>query len=1115
MILSIANKIASIANLTPTKSSQPSALTDNNTDTVPMELEPQSDITTNTNTTTSTSSIEPETNPTLNDETDASNTASTSSPIKSILKPKTLSLEPKDIRARAKSTTNTPRKVQFTVVDGAFGGRGKTEYTRCPSRKSHTRRPLPPGHFDTDSDSTATETDQNPQNNSNFSLLDTLNSQKFCQNSRLIKLVRRKKKKKDKELQWLAMISPEIGFEGNKTKSRITFGGNKSNLKPQNMNSINITTTNNAQTQNNAPKAMDNAMSNTMNSLLSMKAPNKNKTNVNRFKSPYKSPSASMSRGRRALYKAQKAKQNRMNNTSQNKQNGSRKIQNTPIVKGTPIVQKVTKMAAIRMASLDQINEDRDNGNDGDDDDDDIMMNNNNNNGSVPPQDVINNTKKKTSSSELSAANNDKEERKDNSHENSPKQAAVDIDIEHDHDQDPETLSDEMKTDDKNHGNSLDIAYEDDEDDDLILDDLRHGTTKSGAPNNTVSIATTKPVIANINSLFMPKNKSDITNDDHGTNTNTSNSNRNNTTNNPIPNTRETITDNANRVTQVQEVQNNEAMQSKSPSEEAGPQQKLNFNLTSPMRSAPAVIPASPQMTQQSASTATSTSASTSTSTSITTSKMSPMDFARGGREINLKNNRSSTYLEQHSFSVGLGCGNSNASYSRSIATQTESVPCEIGIQVNMNADNMNDLDNETPFVIMKDKPIIITTSTGSRFMRITNVNQIDQYQMIPMINDQKEPEDTPELQQDHDQDPDQERDSEPVNHFGSVSESENDEDVVMNDHDDDKDKSPSTEPEAEMVLVPTPEVVKVARAMVAANKAQAQSRELSPVIEEEHVPGPEAQDAATATATATTDIDIVSNATEIDSNQSEADKPNETPPPEQGLQSLSLNIQHAENAVPIPVPVNDENHGINAQISNNKSASSTSKNRAHLKRKYDEALASDNEQDEDVLNTEHNPEQELPKEPTPIKRRKVTKTTKSKRKRAIEKRIKYQKKDIVWSLYEGLECPTIILSCFYDGKEKFYPSGYQILWLNFIDTEGARIGQCSITEEPYTNIKSKITGRQLEQRLDEQDFVDAAWSEIKKHRADIHKKYKVSRGRLMKSTKPKKIKRKRRASVM
>eukprot|EP01084_Bolivina_argentea_P291188 500446_1 len=149
----------------------------------------------------------------------------TSTSIKSILKPKSSSLTPKDKRAKSKS--NTPRKVQFHIIEGQqYGGRGQTEFVKTPQRKSHTKKQLPIGMFDTDS--SIDETDENDENlcdiyensviknNINNNLFNNINSQKIIANSRLVRLVKRKKKKKEKEKKWLTMISPDIGLYNNR-----------------------------------------------------------------------------------------------------------------------------------------------------------------------------------------------------------------------------------------------------------------------------------------------------------------------------------------------------------------------------------------------------------------------------------------------------------------------------------------------------------------------------------------------------------------------------------------------------------------------------------------------------------------------------------------------------------------------------------------------------------------------------------------------------------------------------------------------------------------------------------------------------------------------------------
>merc|ERR1712048_697582 len=62
---------------------------------------------------------------------------------------------------RTKSNSTTPRKVQFTIVEGSFGGKGQTEFQRTPMRRSHTKKQLPLGIFDTDSDHTVSDADDN------------------------------------------------------------------------------------------------------------------------------------------------------------------------------------------------------------------------------------------------------------------------------------------------------------------------------------------------------------------------------------------------------------------------------------------------------------------------------------------------------------------------------------------------------------------------------------------------------------------------------------------------------------------------------------------------------------------------------------------------------------------------------------------------------------------------------------------------------------------------------------------------------------------------------------------------------------------------------------------
>eukprot|EP01083_Nonionella_stella_P184453 669685_1 len=183
--------------------------------------------------------------------------------IVSILKPQSVSLEPKDIRTRTQS--NTPRKVQFTIVEGKFGGRGLTEFKKTPQRKGRTKRQLPIGMFDTDTNTYTDLSDLDDMKDASSSLLDNMNGKKYMANSRLVRLVQRKKKRKPKEEQWLKMISPDVGLY-HKTRSKV---------------------------QQMRPPPLD------------VSVPHHHQStqfNTDRFKSP----SHSMSRGRRALYMAQK-----------------------------------------------------------------------------------------------------------------------------------------------------------------------------------------------------------------------------------------------------------------------------------------------------------------------------------------------------------------------------------------------------------------------------------------------------------------------------------------------------------------------------------------------------------------------------------------------------------------------------------------------------------------------------------------------------------------------------------------------------------------------------------------------------------------------------------------
>merc|ERR1719233_2416304 len=99
-----------------------------------------------------------------------------------------------------------------------------------PSRKSHTKREFPPGMFDTDSDHTVSDVDdpatERPRRASHP--VDYAVVNKFMVNSRLYKVARNKKKRKQKEEKWLqSMISPEASNAA-KTQSRISNAPNAS-----------------------------------------------------------------------------------------------------------------------------------------------------------------------------------------------------------------------------------------------------------------------------------------------------------------------------------------------------------------------------------------------------------------------------------------------------------------------------------------------------------------------------------------------------------------------------------------------------------------------------------------------------------------------------------------------------------------------------------------------------------------------------------------------------------------------------------------------------------------------------------------------------------------------
>jgi len=198
--------------------------------------------------------------------------------VPSILRTASSSLEPRDIRNRAalRSNSTTPRKpkvVKFDISgDQCFGGRGRTEFTKTPTRKSHTKKALPIGIFDTDSDGDSAR--------NSHSAADPAPIHKLMASSRLFKVVRSKRRRKEKEQQWLSMISPQSAYS--KTATRTVPRGD---------------------------------------ALPS-----------NRSEQPLQSPSRCMSRGRRALLKAQHEIKRTPTKTKRAPPTPSVKVKGTPLV---------------------------------------------------------------------------------------------------------------------------------------------------------------------------------------------------------------------------------------------------------------------------------------------------------------------------------------------------------------------------------------------------------------------------------------------------------------------------------------------------------------------------------------------------------------------------------------------------------------------------------------------------------------------------------------------------------------------------------------------------------------------------------------------------------------
>jgi len=383
-----------------------------------------------------------------------------------------LSLEP-----ASQSSTPRENRVQFNVIEGvAHGGRGKTEFSKTQSRKSHTKREFPPGMFDTDSDQTVSDVDEPERPRRAPHPVDYAVVNKFMVNSRLYKVVRNKKKKKKKEEKWLSMISPE-GATATKTQSRTSSAPNV-------------------------------AVNHKLNRAPSQKG-GASKANTDRDR--LKSPSRCMSRGRRALLKAKKE----IKRTPPNK----KKVPGTPSlrVKGTPMVTAVNRIAQ-RLDHRQRMNTLREKGHDADDDDDDIVMNDqlHRNNGSMEPRSpTLGTDRSANASGRASKTQRDdaKDQEEDGENEQDLEQTFNEMvgqlrpdNVEEDH----AAQSDELKIDDEcppqtDHKRlsftlSTPIGVEDaaeSEDDDLDLEQL--DTLRAGQQ---------------LEALFMPKAKEDSLHDD-------------------------------------------------------------------------------------------------------------------------------------------------------------------------------------------------------------------------------------------------------------------------------------------------------------------------------------------------------------------------------------------------------------------------------------------------------------------------------------------------------------------------------------------------------------------------------------------------------------------------
>jgi len=227
-------------------------------------------------------------------------------------------------------------------------------------------------------------------------------------------------------------------------------------------------------------------------------------------------------------------------------------------------------------------------------------------------------------------------------------------------------------------------------------------------------------------------------------------------------------------------------------------------------------------------------------------------------------------------------------------------------------------------------------------------------------------------------------------------------------------------------------------------------------------------------------------------------------------LESLSLSLEQVDD-VGTSNAINDKNQNTKSssiasrrrdflnslkQKSDSKSTKTLNSKRRAVKRKFGS------------ISPDETPSTELTEQEP------VTEDLSAKRRRVLGQKRKYQKKDIVWATYNGELEPVIVISCGYEGNEKWYPSQYEVIWLRWVDNtnENGRMGQCSVSMVPSEKVISKMMDNDFA-RITNQ-FADAAKVEIKRWRPDVYKSFYTMADR-RRSTKPNKVRRRRRMSII